>query len=486
MMKLERFKEKNKKRIGIILFTMLCILLISGAFLYRSFAIFEVTTHQNVIKGRIEEVGDLYFAFYVDNQIQTDIPSEEEGYRLDPKSSYCSVNGVKDSNISVSMTNDWIVQINGMITSRTKCNLYFKKAQNFLDYIQTLPTQIDNSGNAGLYSVYHTDANITWNGTEEQIANLKLSELRYAGKNYNQSTNPTNYVYNYVDVDGQVWRVIGLVNTPDGQRIKLVKDESIGRYLWDFSLSSINSGYGVNEWSESKLMRLLNPGYDRNILENLDGTVQEDQYVNNSLYWNGEEGMCYALNSPTSCDFTDKKIPERLKSMIDSVIWNTGSDGGVVADSEGDVNNFYNYERSSNSGKICNDVVWCNDNIVRKTSWKGKVGLIYPSDYGYATSGGSQNSRISCLDKVLNLWKNSDDECHQNDWIYQGNEFWTLSPGTHSSLGSIVFTVITQGGIYAHFNAVHSSDIRPAVYLSPNVLLVSGDGSFENKFLLSL
>ena len=32
----------------------------------------------------------------------------------------------------------------------------------------------------------------------------------------------------------------------------------------------------------------------------------------------------------------------------------------------------------------------------RPTKWTGKIGLMYPSDYGYATSGGSTTNREAC------------------------------------------------------------------------------------------
>ena len=75
-MKLKKFKERNKKEIGVFVFTILCILLVCGAVFFRTFAIFEVKTNQNVIKGNVQDPGNLYFAFYVDDKIQKDLPSK--------------------------------------------------------------------------------------------------------------------------------------------------------------------------------------------------------------------------------------------------------------------------------------------------------------------------------------------------------------------------------------------------------------------------
>ena len=127
-MKLEKFKEKDNKRIGMIVFTIVCILLVSGVMIYRTFAIFEVKTSQNVIKGTVQDPGDIYFAFYVDNQIQKEMPKKEEGYMLDKDQSYCGVNGIEDTEIIPSLDRDtWSIVVTGMTSSRTKCNLYFTK-----------------------------------------------------------------------------------------------------------------------------------------------------------------------------------------------------------------------------------------------------------------------------------------------------------------------------------------------------------------------
>ena len=74
--------------------------------------------------------------------------------------------------------------------------------------------------------------------------------------------NPDNYVL----IDGELWRIIGVMKSIDdgtgtkSDRVKLIRNDSIGNFAWDTSSSSINTGYGVNEWSQADLMKLLNPG----------------------------------------------------------------------------------------------------------------------------------------------------------------------------------------------------------------------------------
>ncbi len=348
--------------------------------------------------------------------------------------------------------------------------------------IQALPIQKDDSGASGIYEVKHDEANITWDGTEAQKENLLKTEYRYAGPNYQDKN--SDYVHNYVNIEGQVWRIIGLVNTPEGQRIKLVKDESIGEYSWDSSSSGINSGAGVNEWNESDLMKLLNEGFGENKLENYNGKIQ-DTYVNNSLYWRGEKGQCYTnySNTATDCGFTDNKIPDSLKNMIEEITWNTGSNGEA---SDIKVNEFYNLERSGNTGKICDDNIGseCNDKVARTTNWKGKIGLIYPSDYGYATSGGTGTTRTSCFGRTLNSWDNYN-ECKNNDWLLFDSWYWTVSPRAFSDRSGNVFT-IGSAGYVSDYGASNAGGVRPSVYLKPDVLVSSGNGTKETPFQLGL
>ena len=62
------------------------------------------------------------------------------------------------------------------------------------------------------------------------------NNLRYVG------ANPCNYV----KIDDEYWRIIGVMNNIDDgtgkkeTRIKLIRNESIGAYSWDSSESSIN------------------------------------------------------------------------------------------------------------------------------------------------------------------------------------------------------------------------------------------------------
>jgi len=160
-MRLERFKEKDKKKIGIVIFTVGCIFLIAGVFLYKTFALFQVNDQLNMIEGNVQDPGDLYFAFYKDGVISNRMPSKEEGYELDTTNSKCN-NGATP----ILDQEQWTIAIQNMTVPRTKCMLYFKKGTykesilNGADPVikdELIPVKIEENG-----TVRKADTSISW------------------------------------------------------------------------------------------------------------------------------------------------------------------------------------------------------------------------------------------------------------------------------------------------------------------------------------
>jgi len=126
------------------------------------------------------------------------------------------------------------------------------------------------------------------------------------------------------------------------------------------------------------------------------------------------------------------------------------------------------------------------DSILNKTnvyldnpiSWIGKVGLMYPSDYGYATSGGDTTSREECLATNLYEWRFSTySDCNTQNWLYdKNNNQWTITPV--SSNVNYVHYVTNVGGVNGQYGTAGFSTImmRPSVYLRSDLRLV-GEGT---------
>ena len=120
-----------------------------------------------------------------------------------------------------------------------------------------------------------------------------------------------------------------------------------------------------------------------------------------------------------------------------------------------------------------------------------KVGLMYPSDYGYATVGGSTTSKANCRAKELYNWDSSSfSDCKNNDWLFTSqNNFvngkeWLLSPC--SSVSSNAAFLGPSG--YVDFSVYYVSNfqfaVRPTFYLDSSVLKIvgTGDGSSSNPY----
>src|SRR5699024_7754787 len=150
------------------------------------------------------------------------------------------------------------------------------------------------------------------------------------------------------------------------------------------------------------------------------------QVLNSGAYYNRTSGECpYGrVGATTSCDFSSIGLTETAKVMISNAKWNLGGTANYTSSSNGLTSHFYGYERGT--------TVYTG----RPTEWTGSIGLMYPSDYGYATSGGRTTNRASCLAKELYNWDSVSD-CYNNDCLYSGISQWTLTP--YSGYSTYVF-----------------------------------------------
>ena len=108
---------------------------------------------------------------------------------------------------------------------------------------------------------------------------------------------------------------------------------------------------------------------------------------------------------------------------------------------------------------------------------------MYPSDYGYATSGGSTTDRATCLAKEMYNWDGSDvSDCKTNDYLYKSSYYqWTLAP--YSSDANYVFYVDNTGYVNSYDAYYGSNSVRPAVFLKSNISITDvGIGTAESPF----
>ena len=290
---------------------------------------------------------------------------------------------------------------------------------------------------------------------------LDGGNIRYYG------ANPNNYIYfNCSDYSNQTsstcetWRIIGLF---DG-KLKLIKSESIGAYSWDNKDTSTGAenDTGKNDWTTARLMKLLNPS-------NYYKVDSNDNNLGQSLYYNSASGKCYSgqNNATVDCDFTSTGIKNaETRNMIAETTYNLGGWNSNSVYS----NQIYEYERGT--------TVYSG----RPTTWKGKIALAYPSDYGYAAD------LNQCKDKTLYDYDNR--TCTSNNWMKAiitnngSNTGWLLTPYSGNSYHA--WYVYSDGLVYSYNRAFNARGAVPVLSLSSELGIESGgDGSSSKPYKLS-
>lgn len=278
---------------------------------------------------------------------------------------------------------------------------------------------------------------------------------------------------NYVEFNGELWRIIGVfdIATTEGgtteKRAKIIKQEPIGSYSWDSSAYEVNDGQGINEWRQADLQVTLN-----------------------STYLTGGTGTCYgeSSNSAKECIFGTnegeiKPLSTEAQSLIDDAVWNTGTVSSDKTYSASTLD-FYNGERSSNTGKVScsSESTLCNDDVERKTLWTGKVGLMYPSDYGYSMAGTETTDSATCQSSSMSALGESD--CGATSWLVDSYYKWTLTPVAETNVGYAVYWLLTDGMINTD-RAAQERSVNPVVYLSADVVITDGLGTDQQPFIIS-
>ena len=331
-----------------------------------------------------------------------------------------------------------------------KINL--KSGTNAVELITKLNDNTSGDSGSGVYKVEHSSIAAGSSATGSTIP--AVTDYRYYGPS------PNNYIC--LDMEGgstcpdkHLYRIIGSIyeEKENTSRIKVIKstpltDGTTNGFSWDCKSdgtkdniwATITSGnYSNSLTSGSQLMKLLNSG----------------------AWWNGTSGSYYNNSTTaTNVNFTNYKLSDKAKSYITTSRYYLGgynNSSGVMT------NQFYAYERGTT-----------RYDTNRPLYWDGMVGLMYPSDFGYAAG----NTCVTGTDPY-----NYDGGCYQKDWLNDtSNNQWLMSPNSGNS--SRAFRVGSSGFVnYGNVGNAHSA--RPVFYLNSSASISEGEGTSAAPYILS-
>ena len=228
------------------------------------------------------------------------------------------------------------------------------------------------------------------------------------------------------DDNSNLYRIIGLFKNDAGSyEAKLIKNESIGEREWNKTEETVNGHY-ANEWKYSTLNMELNGSYYDGLNDSLKKMI-----VNHKWYHNG----CN--------DWTTAKITREYEMGLKSYTKAYPINPEVTTD---------------------------------------YIGLMYASDYGFAVDSQYYN---------VTLGRTEAADVKEYNWLFWLSSHWvdewtiTRNPDFNNRVW-----FLSKGGSLNGSNAYNAVtvlyDVRPCFYLSSNVKYISGDGTENNPYRITI
>ena len=343
------------------------------------------------------------------------------------------------------------------------------------------------------------DSTITTNGNNITIiidaisGTGTISKYYYSkddGETYLESTS-NNYVF--TGLDKGIYKVRAYVEDSNGKRSKIISKtiEIDSLPLIDFILSQYNNIQGNNgilyhdssltNGAEDNSYRYVGENPNNYICLNLnEETCSEDnlyriigvfgennhgvtgekliKVIKNTSYgklsWDTANSNTWnraSLKETLNSTFIAEKL-SGMEDKIAEVSWKVGG-----------------YRTNAATTKAISDVeVIGATNII-----SAKIGLMYASDYGFATTQDYWTVNLNDYDSAA----------YQKDWLFSGILEWILSPC--SSTSKSAWYVSSNGSVpFSSSVTMNSHAVRPTFYLQSSIQYYSGDGTISNPIRL--
>ena len=323
----------------------------------------------------------------------------------------------------------------------------------FADTIMNLAsTDACNAGGTGVCATNsYTDTDST----------TKYHDYRFRGADPN----------NYVSFNNDIYRVIGVFDSNshgvEGKYlVKLIRSRILGDFSWGaYNTTNTSGTYSSykNDWTGNTTGVKANA----NVLLNeffYNKTNTSSTYGNCSdwtYYWNSNSYKTFSCS-----DIVGHGLDSNSQNYVEEVTWYLKGYTGNGYSKQ----NFYLCERG-----LSTDTTNCMsaNSGAYDASTTGKVGLMYASDYLYASSYFADSNTTTASSSYYG----------NKNWLYKGFE-WTITPDTDSS--SDVSYVSSGGILFVGYYSFGGDGVRPTFYLKSNVNVTGGAGTFDDPYKLSM
>lgn len=342
------------------------------------------------------------------------------------------------NNILLKENVDFILNEHVLTIYNVSGNIDISNLISFVNHISSL------YNSATKKEILMDNSEIVYQSDEVKLKKDSFDNIRYYSKE------PNNYVY----FNNELWRIIGIFDVEDEQgiiskKVKIVRNSSIGKFSYDNKTSSSGSAsqYENRQWSQARLMRLLNPNYD---LEEIGG----------SLYWNRGSGNCYKgqNNATVECDFSSIGLTNDSKNMISL--------------------SKYTFGRFSSTNLYQSDV-YKYEKETFIDEWIGHVGLIDSSDYLYAIDNDA------CTGNIASIKSN---HCYKNSYLYTlySNISWIFGYGSYPTTSAFSNEAGINMGVNINGRVFQAYNIFPALYLDSDTYMIEGTGEVDKPYKIGI
>ena len=292
----------------------------------------------------------------------------------------------------------------------------------------------------GVEGIYYHDGLGSYTNADQEAGD---NSYRFSG------ANPNNYVcFGSTEnpcPEENLYRIIGAFDDDkdSNYQIKLIKADyttsaMLGTDGRDY-YGTYNSGTSDYKGSmDTSIIAAYRWNYDTSVSSNGSNnwTTSEYNTINlNTNYWN--------------------YLGTTWQNLIAETTWHLG---GMTSTSN-TAKAFYDGERN-NAGYGSNP-----------TTYSDEIGLMYPSDYGYAAYPDAWRDDLNTYSVI-----------RSNNWMYMGLYEWTITP--RSSYSYNVFYLNYVGRLTNDGTGRHGRAARPVFYLESNVELSGGSGTLSDPFTL--